>query len=528
MVLTAASCSKHGDGMMDEVAFSVSGVGVDAFVDTRVTVVDASSLNFSGIHVSATTGSAGSESAEWTNVLFTKVGSYFTGGQYWPDTNADPFHFYASNQALTFTAAGATVSAVNTSDVVCAYMPSPTFKGVNTLVFDHIFARLGEVTFSAAPDFTVSGISVTIVPQTGGTYNLRTGYGQTDGTGWSGVTAGSATAITNSTPGTKVNDFYLVPGTYTITATWTVTSGDFSKTYSNKTYDVDLVAGKVNTITAVLGSDAEDIKFTAEVEPWGALAIAAGEFPVADPVYTFGGLMISSGPLKYSGGTFVLEDDWNHDSYNSIYGLNEGSYVFNWEQLGKYFDSSGSSFSITNRVSIDNANKIVWGGYNDWRLPTVTELQTIVTTLVATRPGSTVNGAANKHYALIRLTGVSHGGTSTPYGLLLFPDNCTITGKSLSGIDNTTITSNVTESELNIFLQQGCSFLPGSGYLSSNYYGDSWSTDCGGYYSSTYYNYQNNYHYCYRLYFSSYPSVSVSSGSGNALYYSVRLVRNAE
>lgn len=282
IALLAVSCDKHAVEQPERIAFSVEGV--DDAAPTRVTVTNSASLNTSGIYVGCTTGTAGSETqvTGWTSpysVLFSKDGDYFTGDRWWPQSDGN-YHFYGCNQAMAFAAGGTTVAATNTVDVVCAYMPSPTFRSTNTLQFKHIFARLGDVTFVAGAGFTVTGISVTIVPKTGGTYNLRTGNGQTDGTGWSSVTTGSATQIANSTPGTKSNDLYLVPGSYAVTATWKATIGEQTKIYTSNSYSLNVVGGAVTTLTATMTGEASEIQFETSVENWGDNSISIEEYPL--------------------------------------------------------------------------------------------------------------------------------------------------------------------------------------------------------------------------------------------------------
>jgi len=196
------------------------------------------------------------------------------------------------------------------------------------------------------------------------------------------------------------------------------------------------------------------VRINATVVDWNNSAV---EVPIPEPPATFGGLQIAPGNLYFNGTSYAIADGWNHDSYNSVYGKNNGSYYFNFVEMGQFFDADGDSFS-TASGSIDNANTL-----DGWRLPTKTEWESILTTDGSVREGSTVNGAANKHYALVKLTGVTHAGSGTPNGLLIFPDGCTINGKSLSGMDNTTQTTGMTEAELNAYLAQGCAFLPTSG-----------------------------------------------------------------
>lgn len=245
------------------------------------------------------------------------------------------------------------------------------------------------------------------------------------------------------------------------------------------------------------------------------------------PVHTFGGLMIAPAPLYYNGSTFVIkDDDWNHESWQSVSGKTSGSYYFDFKDIGPFFSSTGSWTSSANS-NIDNlGNKVSYGKYNDWRVPTPAEWQTIIGT---SRAGSTVNGNTSKHYSFIRLTGVTHAGNSSPYGVLLFPDNETITGVTLNGFDNTTITSNITNNQLNDYLNQGCAFLPASGWR----YRSSGSWERGGqntYYWSTAKN-STTTAQALRIATSGGASLTFSTSVNcgtNGYYVPVRLVRTAE
>ena len=270
----AASCNKSDatDPVVSnepaEVVFRAAGPVFNADVATKATVENQTTLT--SFNVAAATGIAGSSGAQVWNGVFSKDGSLFKGGKYWPSTNPT-YHFYASNAAVTVSASGATVAATNAKDVVCAYLPASQvgYKTTNSLAFEHVFARIGDVTVSAASGYTLSGVSITLVPKTGGTYNLFSGAGTTDGTGWSATTNGTATGIANATAGTKSNDIYLVPGQYELTATWTATSGDYTQTFSNKKKTVSIVGGKVNKISTTLGGEASEIEFTITVAEWG-------------------------------------------------------------------------------------------------------------------------------------------------------------------------------------------------------------------------------------------------------------------
>ena len=407
LILTAVSCTKNNsiepvDTKQAPVSFLTSNAAVS--VETKATEVTGTTLETSGFKVSATTGSAGSESAAWTNIAFTKTGSVWTGDKYWPDSDPS-YHFYASNIDLAHTVSGATVNASNDVDVVCAYMATPTYKVDNTLTFEHVFARIGSMTVSAASGYTISGVSIRITPRVSGTYNLLAGAGRTDGTGWSGTSTGSAQELANSTPGTKSNDVYLVPGRYTLTATWTATRGDYTKTFTGVTYDVDIVGGKVNTIAATLGGLAQEIRFSVIVSPWGSnninadfmTAVLANGHDFVDLGLRSGGNKIlfatcnvgASSPEEY-GDYFA----WGETSkrYTSISGSSVvgGSFessncpyhTGNNESTGwsKYIPTGKESYTVSgtadNKLTLeagDDVASVLWGG--NWRMPVNSDLE---------------------------------------------------------------------------------------------------------------------------------------------------------
>lgn len=276
-----ASCSKgdesvspslHGDPLTrgGEIVFTAEGEGFSSSVMTKAA---AAVTSLSSFNVNCVTGTAGSAETSVFNVAFSGSPS-FSGGKYWP--SADPkYKFYASNVAMTPSAVGPTIAAVNTTDIVCAALLSPTYKASNALTFSHIFARLGTCKISAPSGYTVSNLSVKVTPNVSGTYNLFSGNGKTDGTGWSSKTPGSETVIASAVGSTASNDLYLVPGTYTLTASYTLTMGAYSESFT-KSSTVSLMAGKVNNISATLpAGNAAGIQFTVSVTPWSDNNITA-------------------------------------------------------------------------------------------------------------------------------------------------------------------------------------------------------------------------------------------------------------
>lgn len=255
--------------------------GFEASVDTKAgpTVVTALS---SGFNVLAAKGSAGSETSVWGNTAFSGSTS-FTGGKYWPETNGS-WSFYAANANLTFAAAGSTITLTSIDkDYVTCYLPYGTtanttavYKTSNKLTFEHILAQIGKCTITAPSGYSVSGLTVKVTPQvpksSGTSYNIRTKtFGATE--------AGTETTLCTAVGSTTDNDLWLIPGDYVLTAAYTLTKGDYSKSFT-KTASVTIAAGKNSNISATLpaptGSDAaQNITFTVQVTAWADQAITA-------------------------------------------------------------------------------------------------------------------------------------------------------------------------------------------------------------------------------------------------------------
>ena len=276
--LPLAKAPAAGEGLRP-LEFRLLGGEFSPMIGTRATEVTSSTLGT--LYVSATTGSS-SETAVFTSAAFSKSGSVFSGGKYWPSTNPN-YHFYASNVPLTHTASGATVSPANVNtDIVVDYIATPDFGETNDLVLGHIFARFTDVTLKAPAGYTASAIKLSLLPKTSGTYNLKSGSWTSKGAaGAAQYLAGTASAgLSITTEGGSVtvnsNDLWLVPDSYTLTLSYTLSKDAWSKSYT-KTASVSVLQGKKNKIT-LLGNnpnipgpdsgDITEIDFNVEVDSW--------------------------------------------------------------------------------------------------------------------------------------------------------------------------------------------------------------------------------------------------------------------
>lgn len=235
-------------------------------VQTKATAISTlpSSLYWEG-----TTGAFKNETAKWSSASASVSAGRISTGKY-QSAEATAYNYYVANSAITFASGGSTIAASNATDVIAGCTTAATSSTAPSIVLDHVFARTGTLTANAASGYTVSDVSWKIQSKSGGTggtsgtYNIAT-------RGWSGVTALAQQALTSS------SDLYCTPGVYTITVTYTLSKGDYSKT-STRSGDVTLVAGKVNSITCtcpVDGSGAEQIVLGVSLTPWGSNDITA-------------------------------------------------------------------------------------------------------------------------------------------------------------------------------------------------------------------------------------------------------------
>lgn len=423
----------------------------------------------STLYWGATTGTS-TETAKWSTASASTSSSKIYTGKY-QTASPTAYNYYLASQS--FTVGGDMTVANNGTDIVAGRLAQST-STVPSVTLNHIFARTGSLTFNVPSGYTSSSVSWQIVGYstvngTAGTFNMKS-------QSWTAA----STKLSSYTALTSSSDMYLIPGTYTVKISFVLTKGNFSKSYT-QTGNVTLAGGKVNNIVATTNSDeAMQVVFTTSVTAWTSKTLSfdlgdggsGGGGGSSSELGVFAGLNISSAPLYYNGSAYVIkDDDWNHTSWNSTYGKSSGSYYHNYVNLGQFFDSRGSSFS-TYSGNINNAGSLVtYGDYNDWRMPTQADYQAIIGT---SRAGSTINGTSGRRYAVIRLTGVSFAGTTTPAGLLLAPDGKTMTGisKTLSWNSVSYFSSNtgVTSAQLNEYLNQGCVFIPCGG----DFYNSSW------------------------------------------------------
>ena len=533
-----------------QVIFSL-GEGFPVSVDaaTKAQTVSESDLN-SGFNVSCVKGTPGSDVSVWTSTLFEKVGNYWTGGKWWPNTD-ESYRFYAvypSSYSISYASSGSTIAASNSNDVVVAYKASSTFNDVNELEFEHIFARIGDVTVVSDGGYDLSNISITIVPKVSGTYNLRT-------KAWSSVTAGSSTVI-GSSVGTVNRDLLLVPGTYEVTASWTASHGSYSENFSGMVLNVNLPVGKISNITFGLTGDGPTVNLSVSMSNWSStssVAIPPTEAPYLFRVASNKLVEFSPGHLQahisacnsnLSGiyqGRLGAADMWRFADpewdYSTSPYLTVGSWTSHFSYCGNtalvstyglfYCGSAyDSSYTGTNPTSLKenygSIPELVRDCGEDWDLLTNSEWSYLCNSRTT---GVTVNGVSNARYTMAKIRSDVDGGV---LGLILFPEG--YSGGTPDGVAWGTINgaskfdTQCTASGWDALSKAGCVFLVALGDISgySVSLGQGASYTIGTYWAK---NATGSNNWAYSLIFSSYNgSLNVGNVSVGGKY-GVRLVR---
>ena len=259
----AAGCAKSVEPENQhpqQIVLCVGDDTIDMDVQTKTTAITAipSSLNFS-----VTTGaSGGSETTKIASASVSLSDGKIATGLY-QTVSPTTYKYYVSNLPITFAASGSTVSASNATDVIAGTVTSSSTSPSVTL--DHIFARTGTLTLKTQDDYVLSKVSWSIASSTGGTagtYNIAKKT-------WSSLTSLASTSITGS------SDMYLVPGSYTLTVSYTLTKGDWTQSFTKKA-SVTLVGGKINNISGTAsGGAASAISLTVSLTPWENTDITA-------------------------------------------------------------------------------------------------------------------------------------------------------------------------------------------------------------------------------------------------------------
>jgi len=264
------SCNKetqeYNSARGEEIVIGM-GDSFDATVETKTTAITAVPTT---LYWGATKGgnAAGTtnETLVWSKASASLSSGKISTGKYQTNTPT-AYNYYVTNKDnLTVGTSTTTITTDNTVDALAGrtFGNSTTSPSVE---LQHIFSRTGTLTMNTQSGYTISAVSWTIagsstVNGTAGTYDLK-----------SGTWTAASTKITEDTAIASDSDMYLIPGTYTIKCTYTLTKGDWTRTFT-KSASVNLTMGKINNITGTAsGGDASEIKITVTLADWQTVTL---------------------------------------------------------------------------------------------------------------------------------------------------------------------------------------------------------------------------------------------------------------
>lgn len=210
--------------------------------DMTRSVPEVSETGMTGFHVSTVKGDA--EEAVCINTLFSRNsdGLYYPDqNMYWPGTD-EGYRFFASNIEMHSNEGDySKVNCPEGTDVVCAYISDPAHKQINTLNFSHIFARIGSVSIKGPDGFNVTSYSCTVSCPLSGVYDMASSL-------W--TEKGDSKNLSLN----KSNDHWVVPGTYRVNLTYSISNGSITLTDISKAADVTFVANRISNLTVHTGN----------------------------------------------------------------------------------------------------------------------------------------------------------------------------------------------------------------------------------------------------------------------------------
>ena len=262
LTLCMSSCQKDElksvSSAKDQIVLSLNDSSIDMNVSTKATEITSLPEN---LYLARTSGTWMSETSVNASASKEVVSGKIATG--WYQTNpATAYNYYVSNVSMTFGAAGSLIFATNTTDVIAGCTQGADTGSAPSLALEHVFARTATFTCNTQDGFEVSSVTWKIASKagstggTGGTYNIASRE-------WSNVTALAQTDVSS------YSDYYLAPGVYTVTVSYTLTKGSYSESFT-KSGEVTLVAGKKNNISCTAsGGSSSEIQLSVTLNPWG-------------------------------------------------------------------------------------------------------------------------------------------------------------------------------------------------------------------------------------------------------------------
>ena len=255
--LLLVSCIKISEDTTSSAEIAILFKTGDAGIKGGAEATD--QIELESFYVSAMNRMTGMAPLDWQNISFWKEGSNYFGKKYW-DIDNRCFSFFASNIVMSFEHGDPEISVTNRRDALYSSIANPLYKDINTLAFEHVFAKIGSVSVEPATGCAIKEVSISMTPKTAGTYDLLTAQ-------WSSAEEGELLTIECPAPWFEIENLLLIPAEYELSLEWEIQTEEGMSTLRRTRKNITFNKGVATSIICTLG-DENEVSLETNTEEW--------------------------------------------------------------------------------------------------------------------------------------------------------------------------------------------------------------------------------------------------------------------
>ena len=255
--LLLVSCIKISEDTTSSAEIAILFKTGDAGIKGGAEATD--QIELESFYVSAMNRDTGIAPPDWQNISFWKEGSNYFGKKYW-DIDNKCFSFFASNIMMSFEHGDPEISVTNRRDALYSSIANPLYKDINTLAFEHVFAKIGSVSVEPATGCTIKEVSISMTPKTAGTYDLLTAQ-------WSSTEEGELLTISCPAPWFEIENLLLIPTEYELSFEWEILTEEGMSSLRRTRKNITFNKGVATSIICTLG-DENEVSLKTNTEEW--------------------------------------------------------------------------------------------------------------------------------------------------------------------------------------------------------------------------------------------------------------------
>lgn len=255
--LLLVSCIKISEDTTSSTEIAILFKTGDAGIKGSAEATD--QIELESFYVSAMNRDTGIAPPDWQNISFWKEGSNYFGKKYWNIDNRC-FSFFASNIMMSFEHGDPEISVTNRRDALYSSIANPLYKDINTLAFEHVFAKIGSVSVEPATGCTIKEVNISMTPKTAGTYDLLTAQ-------WSSTEEGELLTIACPAPWFEIKNLLLIPAEYELSFEWEILTEQGTRSSQKTRRNITFNKGVATSIICTLG-DENEVSLETNTEEW--------------------------------------------------------------------------------------------------------------------------------------------------------------------------------------------------------------------------------------------------------------------